>query len=109
MTDGEFGSVVDLLGRAPRIAELAMYSVMWSEHCSYKSSRAWLGRFPTEAPWVVVGPGVGIWMARNLERADDTARILDINVVFMLEADEGATDGADRDEDTSEGEAAESA
>ena len=34
-----------------------MYSVMWSEHCSYKSSRAWLGRFPTEAPWVVVGPG----------------------------------------------------
>ncbi|NIV55095.1 MAG: phosphoribosylformylglycinamidine synthase subunit PurL [Actinobacteria bacterium] len=57
MTDGEFGSVVDLLGRAPRIAELAMYSVMWSEHCSYKSSRPHLGRFPTEAPWVVVGPG----------------------------------------------------
>jgi phosphoribosylformylglycinamidine synthase len=34
-----------------------MYSVMWSEHCSYKSSRTHLGRFPTEAPWVVVGPG----------------------------------------------------
>ena len=36
-----------------------MYAVMWSEHCSYKSSRAHLGRFPTEAPWVLVGPGEG--------------------------------------------------
>ena len=41
----------------PRPAELAMYSVMWSEHCSYKSSRVHLGRLPTTAPWVVVGPG----------------------------------------------------
>jgi phosphoribosylformylglycinamidine synthase len=57
MTDAEYDAVVDLLGREPRPAELAMYSVMWSEHCSYKSSRAWLGRFPTDAPWVVVGPG----------------------------------------------------
>ncbi len=57
MTDSEFSSVVGLLGRDPRIAELAMYSVMWSEHCSYKSSRPHLSRFPTEAPWVVVGPG----------------------------------------------------
>ncbi len=57
MTDEEYESVCTILGRAPRPAELAMYSVMWSEHCSYKSSRAYLGRFPTEAPWVVVGPG----------------------------------------------------
>jgi phosphoribosylformylglycinamidine synthase len=57
MTDEEYDAVVGLLGREPRPAELAMYSVMWSEHCSYKSSRAWLGRFPTTAPWVVVGPG----------------------------------------------------
>ncbi|MBT8207572.1 MAG: phosphoribosylformylglycinamidine synthase subunit PurL, partial [Acidimicrobiia bacterium] len=57
MTDGEYDAVVGILEREPRPAELAMYSVMWSEHCSYKSSRAWLGRFPTEAPWVVVGPG----------------------------------------------------
>lgn len=57
MTDDEYLSVVDILGREPRAAELAMYSVMWSEHCSYKSSREHLGRFPTEAPWVVVGPG----------------------------------------------------
>jgi phosphoribosylformylglycinamidine synthase subunit PurL len=57
MTDEEYESVLGLLGRDPRPAELAMYSVMWSEHCSYKSSRAHLRRFPTEAPWVVVGPG----------------------------------------------------
>lgn len=57
MTDEEHQSVVRILGREPRPAELAMYSVMWSEHCSYKSSRKHLSRFPTEAPWVVVGPG----------------------------------------------------
>ncbi len=57
MTDDEYESVVGILDREPRPAELAMYSVMWSEHCSYKSSRKHLGRFPTEAPWVVVGPG----------------------------------------------------
>ncbi len=57
MTDDEYDSVIGILGREPRPAELAMYSVMWSEHCSYKSSRIHLGRFPSEAPWVVVGPG----------------------------------------------------
>ncbi|MDH3463345.1 MAG: phosphoribosylformylglycinamidine synthase subunit PurL, partial [Acidimicrobiia bacterium] len=57
MTDEEYSSVTGLLERPPLPAELAMYSVMWSEHCSYKSSRRHLGRFPTEAPWVVVGPG----------------------------------------------------
>ena len=57
MTDGEFAAVNEILGRAPADPELAMYSVMWSEHCSYKSSRAHLGGLPTDAPWVVVGPG----------------------------------------------------
>lgn len=57
LTDEELSSIERLLGRHPRPAELAMYSVMWSEHCSYKSSRLHLRRLPTEAPWVVVGPG----------------------------------------------------
>lgn len=57
MTDDEYAGVVDLLGREPEPAELAMYSVMWSEHCSYKSSRTHLGRFRSDQPWVVVGPG----------------------------------------------------
>jgi phosphoribosylformylglycinamidine synthase len=57
LTDGEYQSIEGILDRAPSDAELAMYSVMWSEHCSYKSSRPHLGRFPSQAPWVVVGPG----------------------------------------------------
>jgi phosphoribosylformylglycinamidine synthase subunit PurL len=57
MTDDEYSAVVALLDRPPADAELAMYSVMWSEHCSYKSSRAWLGRFRSDYPWVVLGPG----------------------------------------------------
>lgn len=57
MTDEEYQGVISLLGREPLAAELAMYSVMWSEHCSYKSSRSHLSRFKSDQPWVVVGPG----------------------------------------------------
>ncbi|MEN8114715.1 MAG: phosphoribosylformylglycinamidine synthase subunit PurL [Actinomycetota bacterium] len=57
MTDDEYQSVIGILDRIPATAELAMYSVMWSEHCSYKSSRALLGRFKHDQPWVVLGPG----------------------------------------------------
>lgn len=57
MTDDEYQGVINILGREPLAAELAMYSVMWSEHCSYKSSRTHLGRFKSDQPWVVVGPG----------------------------------------------------
>lgn len=57
MTDEEYQDVIRVLDREPMAAELAMYSVMWSEHCSYKSSRSHLGRFRSDQPWVVVGPG----------------------------------------------------
>jgi len=57
MTDDEYEGVIAILGREPLAAELAMYSVMWSEHCSYKSSRSHLSRFTSDQPWVVVGPG----------------------------------------------------
>jgi phosphoribosylformylglycinamidine synthase II len=57
MTDDEYANVVEILGREPMAAELAMYSVMWSEHCSYKSSRKHLGAFASDQSWVVVGPG----------------------------------------------------
>jgi phosphoribosylformylglycinamidine (FGAM) synthase-like enzyme len=59
LTDDELAAIVDLLGRDPTELELAMYAVMWSEHCSYKSSKPHLGRLPSEAPWVLVGPGEG--------------------------------------------------
>lgn len=57
LTDAEFDLICELLGREPNHLELAMYAVMWSEHCSYKSSRRHLARLPTQAPWVLVGPG----------------------------------------------------
>ena len=57
LTDGERDEVETLLGRPPNHLELALFAVMWSEHCSYKSSRVHLKRLPTEAPWVLVGPG----------------------------------------------------
>jgi phosphoribosylformylglycinamidine synthase len=57
LSDEEYNRIEILLGRIPNHLELAMYSVMWSEHCSYKSSKVHLKRLPTEAPWVLVGPG----------------------------------------------------
>ncbi|MFL5269761.1 MAG: AIR synthase related protein, partial [Stellaceae bacterium] len=53
----EFERAVAILGRTPNLTELGIFSVMWSEHCSYKSSRLWLRRLPTKAPWVIQGPG----------------------------------------------------
>jgi phosphoribosylformylglycinamidine synthase len=57
LTDAEYERIVAGLGREPSRAELAMYSVMWSEHCSYKSSKAHLRGLPTEGPQVLQGPG----------------------------------------------------
>jgi phosphoribosylformylglycinamidine synthase II len=57
LQDDEHARIVETLGRAPNRAELAMYSVMWSEHCSYKSSKIHLKTLPTEGPAVLVGPG----------------------------------------------------
>jgi phosphoribosylformylglycinamidine synthase II len=57
LTDDEFHAVGKILGRPPNHLELALYAVMWSEHCSYKSSRMHLKRLPTEGPRVLVGPG----------------------------------------------------
>ncbi len=53
----EYARVEAIMGRVPSFTELGIFSVMWSEHCSYKSSRAWLRTLPTKAPWVVHGPG----------------------------------------------------
>jgi len=53
----EYDRVLNALGREPNITELGIFSVMWSEHCSYKSSRIHLKKLPTTAPWVICGPG----------------------------------------------------
>src|SRR5450759_2425275 len=53
----EYARVLSIMGRTPSHTELGVFSVMWSEHCSYKSSRVWLKQLPTKQPWVIHGPG----------------------------------------------------
>ena len=57
LSDQEFRKIKKILGRLPNLTELGIFSVMWSEHCSYKSSKKWLQTLPTKAPWVICGPG----------------------------------------------------
>ncbi|HUH00858.1 MAG TPA: phosphoribosylformylglycinamidine synthase subunit PurL [Kofleriaceae bacterium] len=77
LTDTEYAGLVQRLGRTPSYTELGIVSVMWSEHCSYKSSRAYLGTLPTEGPRVIEGPG-------------ENAGVVDIGdgqaVVFKMES-----------------------
>ncbi len=77
LTDGEYDEIRRLLGREPNLTELGVFSVMWSEHCSYKSSRKHLGQFPTQGPRVIHGPG-------------ENAGVMDIGdglaVVFKIES-----------------------
>src|ERR1700758_5448425 len=73
----EYDLIVRRLDREPNAVELGVFSVMWSEHCSYKSSRKHLGKFPTEGPKVICGPG-------------ENAGVIDIGdgdaVVFKIES-----------------------
>ena len=57
LTPEEYARIQKILGREPNFTELGVFSVMWSEHCSYKSSRVHLKRLPTQAPQVLQGPG----------------------------------------------------
>jgi len=77
LTDDEHERITRTLGREPNRTELAMYSVMWSEHCSYKSSKRHLRTLPTEGPAVLVGPGQD---AGAIDIGDGTA------VVFKIES-----------------------
>jgi phosphoribosylformylglycinamidine synthase II len=94
LTDTEADDIRTILGREPNHLELAMYGVMWSEHCSYKSSRVHLGRFPTTGEHVLVGPGEG---AGVLDVGDGIAaaiRIESHNHPSALEPYQGAATGA---------------
>lgn len=53
----DYANIKNILGREPNLVELGIFSAMWSEHCSYKSSKKHLSGFPTKAPWVIQGPG----------------------------------------------------
>jgi phosphoribosylformylglycinamidine synthase len=77
LTREEFERAVMILGRAPNLTELGIFAVMWSEHCSYKSSKIWLKTLPTAGPRVICGPG-------------ENAGVVDIGdgdaVVFKIES-----------------------
>src|SRR5262245_15609625 len=53
----EYQRILALVGREPSLTELGIFSAMWNEHCSYKSSKIHLRTLPTQAPWVIQGPG----------------------------------------------------
>lgn len=73
----EYHKILSILGRTPNLVELGIFSVMWSEHCSYKSTRLHLKKFPTTAPWVICGPGEN---AGVIDIEDDDA------IIFKMES-----------------------
>lgn len=77
LNDKEYRKIKELIGRQPNYTETGIYSVMWSEHCSYKTSRPLLKKFPTKSPNVLVGPGEG---AGVVDIGDNQA------VVFKMES-----------------------
>ncbi|MFM8861955.1 MAG: phosphoribosylformylglycinamidine synthase subunit PurL [Acidimicrobiia bacterium] len=93
LTDTEYDDIASILGRAPNHLELAMYAVMWSEHCSYKSSRLHLKRLPTEAPWVLVGPGENAGVVDVGDGIAAAIRIESHNHPSAIEPYQGAATG----------------
>ncbi|HEY4554165.1 MAG TPA: phosphoribosylformylglycinamidine synthase subunit PurL [Bacillaceae bacterium] len=93
MTDEEFDRAEEMLGRTPNYTETGLFSVMWSEHCSYKSSKPVLKKFPTEGKQVLQGPGEG---AGIVDIGDNQAVVFKIeshNSPSALEPYEGAATG----------------
>ena len=93
LTESDFRSIEARLGRAPNAAELGMFSAMWSEHCSYRSSRRHLARFPTESPRVLEGPGEN---AGAVEIGDGLAAVFKVeshNHPTFIEPYQGAATG----------------
>ena len=93
LTDAEAADIERILGRAPNDLELALYGVMWSEHCSYKSSRVHLGRLPVEAPWVLVGPGENAGVVDVGDGVAVAVRIESHNHPSAIEPYQGAATG----------------
>ena len=93
LTDGEYQKIIQLLGREPTFTELGIFSVMWSEHCSYKSSKVHLRKFPTKSEIVVQGPGEN---AGAIDIGDGLAAVFKIeshNHPSFIEPYQGAATG----------------
>jgi len=93
LTDSEYDDIRTILGRDPNHLELAMFAVMWSEHCSYKSSRIHLKRLPTQAPWVLVGPGENAGVVDVGDGIAAAIRIESHNHPSAIEPYQGAATG----------------
>jgi len=93
LTDDEAEAITGLLGRRANPLELAMYAVMWSEHCSYKSSRVHLGRLPFEAPWVLAGFGENAGVVDVGDGIAVAVRIESHNHPSAIEPYQGAATG----------------
>ena len=94
LTPEEFERVCESLGRTPNLTELGIFSVMWSEHCSYKSSRTHLKNLPTEGPQVIQGPGEN---AGVVDIGDGQAAVFKIeshNHPSFIEPYQGAATGS---------------
>jgi phosphoribosylformylglycinamidine synthase subunit PurL len=89
----EYALLLSIMGREPTLTEVGIFSVMWSEHCSYKSSKRWLKTLPTTAPWVICGPGEN---AGVIDIGDGQAAIFKIeshNHPSYIEPYQGAATG----------------
>ena len=89
----EYERLLKIMGRTPTMVELGIFSAMWSEHCSYKSSKVWLKKLPTKAPWVIQGPGEN---AGVIDIGDDQAAIFKMeshNHPSYIEPYQGAATG----------------
>ncbi|MBW3561221.1 MAG: phosphoribosylformylglycinamidine synthase subunit PurL [Actinobacteria bacterium] len=93
LADDEYDRIVETLGRVPSKSELGMYSVMWSEHCSYKSSKVHLRGLPTDAPWVLVGPGENAGVVDVGDGLAVTFKIESHNHPSFVEPYQGAATG----------------
>ncbi len=93
LTDDELAAIEELLGRQPNHLELALYAVMWSEHCSYKSSRIHLRRLPSEGPLVLVGPGENAGVIDAGDGIAVAVRIESHNHPSAIEPYQGAATG----------------
>ncbi len=93
ITKEEYSKIVDLIGREPNLVELNMFSVMWSEHCCYKNSRALLKEFPTKNKYVVVGPGENAGVIDLGENTRIAFKIESHNRPTAVEPFQGATTG----------------
>jgi phosphoribosylformylglycinamidine synthase II len=93
LSDDELEAIVDRLGRPPTNPELAMFSVMWSEHCSYKSSKSDLATLPTTGPQVVVGPGEGAGVVELAPGLEVAWKIESHNHPSFVEPGNGAATG----------------